>query len=69
MLNGDVKWFNSTKGFGFIQSGEKDYFLHFSEIQGEGFKNVQEGDRVSFEPSMSDKGPIAKSVMKVGDRI
>jgi len=64
MINGVVKWFNDQKGFGFVQSGGKDYFIHFKEIQSEGFKSLKEGDKVSFEAAQSPKGPIAKSLMK-----
>ena len=64
MINGVVKWFNDQKGFGFVQSGGKDYFIHFKEIQSEGFKSLKEGEKVSFEPAQSPKGPIAKSLMK-----
>lgn len=62
MQNGVVKWFNDQKGFGFIASGGKDFFVHFKEIQTEGFKSLKEGDKVSFEADSSPKGPIAKSV-------
>ena len=62
MQNGIVKWFNDGKGFGFIASEGKDYFIHFKEIQGQGFKSLKEGDKVSFEPASSPKGPIAKNV-------
>jgi CspA family cold shock protein len=63
MINGIVKWFSDEKGFGFVESGGKDYFLHFKEIQAEGFKSVKQGDKVCFEPETSPKGPVAKSVM------
>ena len=63
MINGIVKWFNDQKGFGFVEAGGKDYFLHFKEIQADGFKSVKQGDKVAFEPSTSPKGPVAKSVM------
>ncbi len=62
MQNGTVKWFNDGKGFGFIASGEKDYFVHFKEIQGEGFKTLKEGDKVTFEAESSPKGLVAKNV-------
>lgn len=62
MQNGIVKWFNDGKGFGFIASEGKDYFVHFKEIQSNGFKSLKEGDRVAFEPSDSPKGPVAKMV-------
>lgn len=62
MKNGIVKWFNDGKGFGFIASEGSDYFVHFKEIQGHGFKSLKEGDKVSFEPAQSPKGPIAKNI-------
>jgi CspA family cold shock protein len=62
MQNGIVKWFNDGKGFGFIASEGKDYFVHFKEIQSQGFKSLKEGDKVSFEPDSSPKGIIAKNV-------
>ena len=65
MINGVVKWFNDQKGFGFVASGGKDYFIHFKEIQSEGFKSLTEGDKVEFEPQTSPKGPIAKSLKKI----
>lgn len=62
MPNGTVKWFNDAKGFGFIESEGKDFFVHFSEVQGTGFKSLKEGDKVSFEPASSPKGMVAKNV-------
>ncbi|NME36403.1 MULTISPECIES: cold-shock protein [Fusobacterium] len=63
MLKGKVKWFNKEKGFGFITSEEgKDYFVHFSGILGEGFKNLEENQTVSFEVEEGAKGPIAVKV-------
>ena len=59
MQNGVVKWFSDQKGFGFVASQGKDYFIHFKEILSEGFKSLKEGDKVSFEPSTSPKGPVA----------
>jgi CspA family cold shock protein len=64
MQNGIVKWFNDGKGFGFIQSNGEDFFVHFKEIQGSGFKSLKEGDRVNFTRGESPKGPIAKNVQK-----
>lgn len=64
MVNGIVKWFSDAKGFGFIATGDKDYFVHFKEIQSDGFKSLKEGDRVSFEVGESMKGPVAKNVVK-----
>jgi CspA family cold shock protein len=62
---GTVKWFNDKKGFGFItrEDGEKDCFVHFSAIQGEGFKSLQEGQRVEFDVVAGDKGPSAQNVV------
>ncbi len=65
MQNGIVKWFNDAKGFGFIASEDKDFFVHFKEIQSQGFKSLKEGDKVSFEPGSSPKGPIAKNVVLI----
>ena len=65
MAEGVVKWFSNEKGYGFItpDDGGKDLFLHFKEIQGEGFRTVNEGQRVSFEPAQSAKGPQATNVV------
>ncbi|MGH2954102.1 MAG: cold-shock protein [Solirubrobacterales bacterium] len=67
MPNGTVKWFNPDKGFGFItpDDGGKDLFVHQSAIQGEGFRSLSEGDKVSFETEESDKGPRAANVQTV----
>jgi CspA family cold shock protein len=66
MPEGKVKWFNDSKGFGFIeQSGDKDLFVHHSSIQGEGFKSLAEGDRVSFDVGKGAKGPAAENVRKL----
>jgi len=66
MPEGKVKWFNDTKGFGFIeQEGGKDLFVHHSGIQGEGFKSLAEGDRVSFDVVQGAKGPAAENVRKL----
>lgn len=62
MLNGVVKWFNDQKGFGFVLSNGKEYFVHFKEIQKDGYKSLKEGDRVIFEAATSPKGPLAKRV-------
>ena len=66
-MQGKVKWFNESKGYGFItpDDGEKDLFVHFSEIQGEGFKTLREGDEVNFEEGQGQKGPQATNVQKV----
>jgi CspA family cold shock protein len=66
MPEGKVKWFNESKGFGFIeQIGDKDLFVHHSSIQGEGFKSLAEGDRVSFDVGKGAKGPTAENVRKL----
>ena len=66
MSEGTVKWFNDSKGFGFIQQeGGKDLFVHHSAIQGEGFKSLSEGDRVSFDVVAGQKGPAAENVRKL----
>jgi len=66
MPEGKVKWFNNSKGFGFIeQEGGKDLFVHHSAIQGEGFKSLAEGDRVSFDVVQGAKGPAAENVRKL----
>lgn len=62
MQRGTVKWFNDGKGFGFIASEGSDYFVHFKEIQGQGFKTLKEGDRVTFVAGDSPKGSVAKNV-------
>jgi len=63
---GKVKWFNEAKGYGFIeQDGGGDVFVHFSAIQGEGFKTLAEGQRVQFEVTQGQKGPQASNVVKL----
>ena len=64
MANGIVKWFNDSKGFGFIeQDGGSDVFVHFSEIKSDGFKSLSEGDRVTFDIEQGQKGPAATNVI------
>ena len=65
METGTVKWFNSEKGFGFIErEGQDDVFVHFSAIQGDGFKTLEEGQSVSFEIEDGNRGPQAANVTK-----
>ena len=66
-MTGTVKWFNDSKGFGFLtrDDGQKDVFVHFSAIQGEGFKSLVEGQKVEFEVVESPKGPAAEAVVPV----
>ena len=64
---GTVKWFNNGKGYGFIdREGEDDVFVHYSEINGEGFKSLDEGQKVEFTMAEGDKGLQATSVTKIG---
>ena len=66
MTKGTVKWFNSQKGFGFItDENGKDVFVHHSAIQAQGFKSLQEGERVSFSVVDGAKGPSAANVVKI----
>ncbi len=66
MANGTVKWFNESKGFGFITSEDQgDVFVHYSSIQGSGFKSLAEGDAVSFDVEKGPKGPKAVNVTKI----
>lgn len=64
-MQGTVKWFNESKGFGFIESNGKDYFVHFSAIMGSGFKTLAEGATVLFKASQGQKGPQAEEVEPV----
>ncbi|WP_142415518.1 cold-shock protein [Hathewaya massiliensis] len=65
-MTGTVKWFNSEKGFGFITTEEgNDVFAHFSQIQKEGFKTLEEGQKVSFEVVQGPKGPQAENIQTI----
>lgn len=67
MPEGTVKWFNDTKGFGFLQADDgQDVFVHHSDIQSDGFRTLTEGARVEFELSQGEKGPKALSVRVIG---
>jgi len=66
-MKGKVKWFNEKKGYGFITTEDgKDVFVHFSAIQSEGFKSLNEGDEVSCEVTQGPKGPQAANVKVIG---
>lgn len=66
MEKGTVKWFNAQKGYGFIQTeGGNDVFVHFSAIQDDGFKTLNEGEKVSFEIVDGNRGPQAANVKKI----
>jgi len=66
MAEGRVKWFNDSKGYGFIESDSgKDVFVHHTAIQGEGFKSLSEGERVRFDEERGAKGPQATNVQKL----
>ena len=66
IMQGTVKWFNSSKGYGFITSNEvqDDVFVHYTAIEGEGYKTLNEGDEVTFEITQGKKGPTATNVIK-----
>ncbi len=66
MASGTVKWFSDKKGYGFIsQEDGKDVFVHFSSINGNGFRTLAEGQAVTFELEETDRGPVAKNVNRV----
>lgn len=66
MMQGKVKWFNSEKGFGFIEvEGGEDVFVHFSAIQTDGFKTLEDGQDVQFDIVQGEKGPQAANVIKL----
>ena len=66
-VQGKVKWFNASKGYGFLErpDGEADVFVHFSAIQGEGFRSLEEGEPVEFSVAQTDKGLQAENVVKM----
>lgn len=68
MATGTVKWFSSEKGYGFItpEDGTKDLFVHFSGIEGEGYKSLAEGQKVDYTPTQGQKGPQASGVRPIG---
>jgi CspA family cold shock protein len=67
MPQGTVKWFNDSKGFGFItEDGGQDVFVHHSEIRTEGYRTLEEGEKVEFEVIAGEKGPRAKNVKRLG---
>ena len=64
-VTGKVKWFSNVKGYGFIeQEGGQDVFVHYSSIQGDGYKTLEEGDAVTFEIIQGEKGPQASNVVR-----
>ena len=66
MTNGIVKWFNSEKGFGFLSvEGQEDVFVHFSSITGDGYKSLEEGQKVQFDIVDGERGPQAANVRKI----
>jgi len=67
-ITGTVKWFDGSKGYGFInrEDGGDDVFVHYSALEGSGFRNLDEGERVEFDIEMGQKGPAAANVVKSG---
>jgi cold shock protein len=65
MAEGKVKWFNEKKGFGFIETSQGDVFVHYSVIEGDGYRSLNEGDLVSLEIQNGQKGPQAAKVKKI----
>jgi len=65
-ISGTVRWFNDAKGFGFItpEAGDRDCFVHYSAIEGDGFRSLAEGDKVEFEMIDGPKGPAAQNVVR-----
>ena len=69
-LNGTVKWFDVRKGFGFVSDEDgMDYFVHFSEIQGEGFKRLRDGQEVTFEAGEDEKGRLVARMVEAMDGV
>lgn len=65
-VKGTVKWFSNQRGYGFLeQEGGEDVFVHYSAVQGEGFKSLEQGDKVEFEIEQGEKGAHAKDVVKL----
>ncbi|KIL48005.1 cold-shock protein CspD [Jeotgalibacillus campisalis] len=66
MQNGKVKWFNNEKGYGFLEvDGGEDVFVHFTAVQGDGYKSLEEGQEVSFDIVEGNRGPQAANVVKL----
>ena len=68
MASGVVKWFNAEKGYGFItpDDGSKDLFVHYTAIEGDGYKSLNEGQKVEYTPTQGQKGPQASGVRPIG---
>ena len=65
-VKGKVKWFNASKGYGFVErEGDTDVFVHYSAIQGDGYKSLEEGQEVEFDVTSGKKGPQAENVVKL----
>lgn len=65
MAEGIIKWFDEKKGFGFLECEGKDYFVHYKEIKGDGFRTLDSGTKVSFTAESSPKGGVAKAISKI----
>lgn len=68
-MEGKVRWFNTEKGWGFIESGGKDYFAHFKQIVVNGYRNLEQGQEVTFSPGTSPKGNVALNIIPVGSSV
>lgn len=64
-VTGKIKWFDDKKGYGFAQADGKDYFVHYKEIQGTGFKTLIEGQSIKFDPADGVKGKVAKNIVSI----